>query len=135
MFYGRGAGELPTASAVMGDIIDVARNIVHNCTGRIACTCYFQNAHKTIENIITKYYLRMQVSDKPGVLASIAGVFGNHDVSLATVIQKHRSENMAEIVVITDDVQEKHINDALQIIKGLSIVTEISSLFRVYSEE
>lgn len=135
MFYGRGAGELPTASAVMGDIIDVARNIVHNCTGRIACTCYFQNAHKTIENIITKYYIRMQVSDKPGVLASIAGVFGNHDVSLATVIQKHRSENMAEIVVITDDVQEKHINDALQIIKGLSIVTEISSLFRVYSEE
>jgi homoserine dehydrogenase len=135
MFYGRGAGELPTASAVMGDIIDVARNIVHNCTGRIACTCFFHNSHKTIEDIMTKYYIRMHVSDKPGVLASIAGVFGNHDVSLATVIQKHRNENMAEIVVITDDVQEKHINDALEIIKELPIVKEISALIRVYSEE
>lgn len=135
MFYGRGAGELPTASAVMGDVIDVARNIIHNCTGRIACTCFFHNFHKPIDKVIAKYYIRMHVADKPGVLASIAGVFGNHDVSLATVIQKHRSGNMAEIVVITDDVEEKHIQDALQVIKGLSIVSEISSLIRVYSEE
>jgi len=133
MFYGRGAGELPTASAVLGDVIDVARNIVHKCTGRIACTCFYQNSIKAIGEIKTKYYLRLQVKDRPGVLASIAGVFGNHDVSLATVIQKHRSGNMAEIVVITDYVQEKHINDALQIIKGLSIVSEISALIRVYT--
>lgn len=132
MFYGRGAGEMPTASAVVGDIIDVARNIVHNCTGRIACTCFYHNPHKAIGDIKTEYYLRLQVKDRPGVLASIAGVFGNHDVSLATVIQKHRSGNMAEIVVITDYVQEKHIKDALQVIKGLSIVSEISALIRVY---
>ncbi|MDK2822531.1 MAG: homoserine dehydrogenase [Clostridia bacterium] len=133
MFFGRGAGEMPTASAVLGDVIDVARNIVNNCTGRIACTCFYNNPVKHINEIKTKYYLRLQAKDKPGVLASIASVFGNHDVSLATVIQKHRSGNMAEIVVITDYVQEKHINDALQIIKGLSIVSEISALIRVYS--
>ncbi|MGI6227264.1 MAG: homoserine dehydrogenase [Peptococcales bacterium] len=132
MFYGRGAGELPTASAVVGDIIDVARNIIHNCTGRVACTCFYQNPHKPIGEIKTEYYLRLQVKDRPGVLASIASVFGNHDVSLATVIQKHRSENMAEIVVITDCVKENHIKDALQVIKGLSIVSEISALIRVY---
>lgn len=135
MFFGRGAGQMPTASAVVGDVIDVARNIVNNCTGRIACTCFYSNPVKNIKEIKTKYYLRLQVKDKPGVLASIAGVFGNHDVSLATVIQKHRSENMAEIVVITDYVLEKHIRDALQIINGLSIVTEISALIRVYSND
>jgi len=135
MFYGRGAGEMPTASAILGDVIDVARNIVNNCTGRIACTCFYQSNHKNIGEINTKYYLRLQVKDKPGVLASIAGVFGNHDVSLATVIQKHRNENMAEIVVITDYVREKHMNDALQIIKGLSIVAEISAQIRVYAND
>jgi len=135
MFYGRGAGELPTASAILGDVIDVARNIVNNCTGRIACTCFYQSNHKNIGEINTKYYLRLQVKDKPGVLASIAGVFGNHDVSLATVIQKHRNENMAEIVVITDYVKEKHMNDALQIIRGLSIVAEVSAQIRVYSND
>ena len=59
----------------------------------------------------------------------------NHDVSLATVIQKHRNENMAEIVVITDYVKEKHMNDALQIIRGLSIVAEVSAQIRVYSND
>jgi len=135
MFYGRGAGEMPTASAVLGDVIDVARNIVNNCTGRIACTCFYKCIHKSIGEINTKYYLRLQVKDKPGVLASIAGVFGNHDVSLATVIQKHRNEDMAEIVVITDYVKEKHMNDALQIIKGLSIVAEVSAQIRVYAND
>lgn len=133
MFFGQGAGQLPTASAIVGDILDVARNINNNCTGRIACTCYQSTKVKNIGEIKTKYYLRLQVKDKPGVLASIAGVFGNHDVSLATVIQKHRSENNAEIVLITDAVFEKHIKDALEIIKGLSIVSDISALFRVYS--
>jgi len=135
MFFGRGAGEMPTASAVMGDIIDVARNIKNKCTGRIACTCYHDLQIKPISEIKTKYYLRMQVQDKPGVLASIAGVFGNHDVSLASVIQKHRNGNMAEIVVITDEVIEKHIKDALQVISGLSIVKEVSAIIRVNAKD
>ena len=131
MFFGRGAGELPTASAVVGDIIDVARNIKTNSTGRIACTCYENFELKPVNEIKSRYYLRLQVEDKPGVLASIASVFGNHDVSLATVIQKHRTEGSAEIVVVTDLVQDNHIKDALQIIGGLSIVEEISAVIRV----
>ena len=75
--------------------------------------------------------MRLKAVDKPGVFASIAGVFGNHNVSLDSVIQKHRKENIAEIVIITDSVQEKDFRDALQIIKGLSIVAEVSSVIRV----
>ena len=131
MFFGRGAGEMPTASAVLGDIIDVTRNIVNNCTGRISCTCYYKSPVKNINEITSKYYLRLKAVDKPGVFASIAGVFGNHNVSLDSVIQKHRKENIAEIVIITDYVQEKDFRDALQIIKGLSIVAEVSSVIRV----
>lgn len=131
MFFGRGAGELPTASAVVGDIIDIGRNIVHNSTGRISCTCYKNLNLQPVNEIVTSYYLRMVVKDQPGVMASIASVFGNHDVSLASVIQKHRTQGKAEIVIVTDMVKEKHLQDALQIIKGLSIVEEISAVIRV----
>ena len=131
MFFGRGAGELPTASAVVGDIIDVARNIINDSTGRIACTCYEHAQLEPMLEVKTRYYLRMQVKDKPGVLASIASVFGNHDVSLDAVIQKHRSQGRAEIVVVTDLVADQSIQDALKIIGGLSIVEEISAVIRV----
>ena len=76
MFYGRGAGEMPTASAVMGDIIDVARNIQFHCCGRIHCTCYKNLPIKKINEIESKYFLRMLVDDKPGVLAKIADTLG-----------------------------------------------------------
>ncbi|NMA02131.1 MAG: homoserine dehydrogenase [Clostridia bacterium] len=131
MFFGRGAGELPTASAVVGDIIDIGRNIIHHSTGRISCTCYNNLNIHPISEVETSYYLRMKVKDKPGVMASIASVFGNHDVSLASVIQKHRTQGKAEIVIVTDIVKEKYLQDALQIIKGLSIIEEISAVIRV----
>lgn len=86
MFYGRGAGELPTASAVMGDIIDVARNIEYGCNGRISCTCYRETPIKKFDEVENKFFLRMQVKNQPGVLASIATVFGSHGVSIAREI-------------------------------------------------
>jgi homoserine dehydrogenase len=132
MFYGKGAGELPTASAVVGDIIAAARNIIYGVSSRISCTCYDNKEIKTIGEIESKYYLRLQVTDKPGVLASIAGVFGNHDVSIASVVQKSTSINgKAEIVLITHKVKEKHVKDALQIIRGMSIVDNVSNVIRV----
>lgn len=132
MFYGPGAGELPTASAILGDIIDVARNIVHKCTNRINCTCYKDIDIMPMSEVKTRYYIRLQVKDEPGVLASISSVFGNQDVSVASIIQKQRnSNNEAEIVIITHLVQEKQVMDALKIISGLSIVSEVSSSIRV----
>ncbi|PKM82549.1 MAG: homoserine dehydrogenase [Firmicutes bacterium HGW-Firmicutes-14] len=134
MFYGRGAGELPTASAVVGDIIDAARNKVKGIKGRLACTCYDSKPIKDIGEIRTKYYVRMKVLDRPGVLAAIASVFGNQEVSLASVIQKRNIDKIAEIVWVTHDVLEKNIQDALKIIGGLSIVEDISNVIRVEGE-
>ncbi len=132
MFMGRGAGELPTASAVMGDIIDVARNIQYNCNGRIGCTCYKNIPVKNIDDTESKYFMRMQVDDRPGVLASVASVLGNTDVGIDRVIQKTKKGNTAELVVITDSVLERNFKDALAIFKSMAMIREISSVIRVY---
>ena len=132
MFMGRGAGKMPTASAVMGDIIDVMRNIVNNCSGRIGCSCYKNIRVKKIEETKSKYFLRIQAVDKPGVLANIASVLGNNDVSIAQVVQKSRNNGIAELVIITDEVEEKNFNDAMTVFAGLSVVNEVSGVIRVY---
>lgn len=132
MFYGRGAGEMPTASAVVGDLFDIARNIQAGCCGRIGCTCYKNLPVKKMEQIESKYFIRMQVEDRYGVLASVASVFGNNSVSIAQVIQKKKKGDTAEIVLITDMVEERHLRDALKIFEGMSIIRKISSMIRVY---
>lgn len=134
MFYGSGAGEMPTASAIVGDVFDIARNIRYQCSGRISCTCYKELPIKQIGDIRKRYFLRMQVDDKPGVLASVASVLANNSVSIAQVIQKAKSSEAAEIVVITDSVEERHFNDSLAIFQGMSVIRKISSVIRVYGE-
>lgn len=132
MFMGLGAGEMPTASAVVGDIIDTARNICSNCTGRIGCTCYKQLPIKSIEDIRSKYFIRLCVENRPGVLAGVSGVLGNNGVSIAQVIQKAALCDSAELVVITDTVRERHIRDALTILESMSMVRAVASVIRVY---
>ena len=132
MFYGRGAGELPTASAVMGDIIDVARNIEYGCNGRISCTCYRETPIKKFDEIENKFFLRMQVKNQPGVLASIATVFGSHGVSIARVVQKHIKGNQAELVIVTDKVREDYLKNALEQLRDIENIFEISSVIREY---
>ncbi len=132
MFYGRGAGELPTASAVMGDIIDVARNIEYGCNGRISCTCYRETPIKKFDEIENKFFLRMQVKNQPGVLASIATVFGNHGVSIARVVQKHIKGDQAELVIVTDKVREDYLKNALEQLRDSENIFEISSVIREY---
>ncbi|MEW6621586.1 MAG: homoserine dehydrogenase [Bacillota bacterium] len=132
MFYGRGAGEMPTASAVVGDIVAAARDIALGTTGRICCTCFEEKSILPIGDIDVEFYLRLSVTDKPGVLASIASVFGNQDVSIASVVQKSTGKNgKAEIVLITHKVKERQVRDALKIIDGMSIVDKICSVIRV----
>ncbi len=132
MFYGRGAGEMPTASAIMGDVIDVARNLQYGCNGRINCTCYNQTPVKAFDEVENKFFLRMQVDNKSGVLAQIAQVFGNHKVSITRVVQKNAQSENAELVIGTEKVKEKHLKNALRVLKEMGDIIEISSVIREY---
>ena len=132
MFYGRGAGEMPTASAVVGDVIDVARDLAYDCTGRISCTCYRQIPVKDFGEIENKFFLRMQVKNRPGVLAQIAQVFGGHKVSIARVVQKNVHLEKAELVIVTERVKERHMKDATEELKNMDSIYEISSVIREY---
>ncbi len=132
MFYGRGAGEFPTASAVMGDVIDVMRDIQYHCTGRISCTCYRNLPVKPFTEASNKFVLRMQVENKPGVLAGIAGVFGAHQVSISKVVQKIIADGAAELVIVTEKVKERDFQDALEHLKDLEAARELSSVIREY---
>lgn len=132
MFYGKGAGELPTASAVMGDVIDVARNMAYDCNGRISCTCYNELPIRPMGESENKYFLRMKVVDLPGVLAQIAQVFGDHDVSIAKVTQKTESRKSAELVIITDTVKESNMEASMKTLKEMPIIKEVYNVIRVY---
>ena len=135
MHYGRGAGQMPTASSVVGDIIDIARNITHGCTGRIICTCYEEKPVIKINDLSAQFYIRMNVKDRPGVLAGIAGVFGSNDVSLATVLQKTSGKDMAVLILITHKVKEQDLRDSLTVLNGMSIVGEINNVIRLEGME
>ena len=135
MFYGPGAGSLPTASAVVADIIDVSRDIVTHSFGRLNCTCYREKVLCPIEKTQSSYYVRLLVEDKPGVLGAIATAFGNADVSLQSVIQTQRNGNeQAEIVAITHCVSHANILAALGVLKALPVVSEVRNLIRVEND-
>ncbi|MEW6423325.1 MAG: homoserine dehydrogenase [Bacillota bacterium] len=135
MFYGRGAGELPTGSAVVADIMEAAKNRLHRVAGLNGCTCFEQKPVLPMGQIQSKYYLRMVVADRPGVLAAIAYAFGDKEVSLASVIQKHTDGRRAEIVLVTHKVSEQNLRDALMIVEKLSAVDEVCAVIRVEDEE
>lgn len=132
MFYGRGAGSLPTGSAVVGDIVNAARNIIHDCRSRWGCTCYLDLKIKPVEETSSKYYVRITAYDRPGVFAAITKILGGKNVSLDAVMQKRRvSEDMAEIVMITHKVKHADLMAAMDEIGKLDCVPEIKSIIRV----
>lgn len=131
MFFGRGAGRMPTASAVCGDVIDVARNILHGAAGRISCTCFEDKHLCSIENIKSPCYIRLLVHDQPGVLAGIAASFGAHNVSLRNVVQKQNVGDFAELVLVTYNVSEYNLRLALVTLEGLPSVEKVCSVIRV----
>ena len=133
MFYGRGAGALPTGSAVVGDIMDVARNMLFHCNGRIGCSCYKNLPIQQIGDTTSRYYIRMRLEDRAGTLAAMAGVFAENDASIAILLQKETIENDAEIVVVTHEVAEKKFMDAIKKFSSMEMVKEISSIIRVYA--
>ncbi|MCS6829628.1 MAG: homoserine dehydrogenase [Armatimonadota bacterium] len=131
MFYGRGAGSLPTGSAVVGDIIDVSRNLLFGSTGRVGCTCFDQRRVVPMEQVETSYYVRMRVQDRPNVLAQVAGVFGAHNISISSVVQRQTSPQEAEIVWITHRAQEGAVRHATAEIQRLPVVMEVCNTIRV----
>ena len=139
MLYGRGAGEGPTASAVVGDIIDISSNLEASrdsvspsqlppdgSAGRI----------KPIDAISGPYYLRFMIDDEPGVLAQISGILGQHGISIESMIQKGRKTGgTVPLVVMTHAAVERDVQEALQGIDQLSCVSEKAVLIRVEGEE
>lgn len=134
MFYGRGAGSLPTGSAVVADIIAAARR---RRQGGNEPTRGEQRSlpMKSIDDAISRYYVSLRVVDRPGVLASIAGAFGEHGVSIGSVIQKGRFDDPIDLVFVTHEVREANMRRALADIDQLSVVHQISNVIRVEEPE
>ncbi len=132
MLYGRGAGALPTGSAVVGDIIAATRNIVYNCRGQANCFCNLNLPVKPEAETISKYYVRMLALDKPGVFADITAKLCEHDVSMHSVMQKRfLSPYEAEIVMITHEVSHGKIMAAVKAISQIDAVAQVGSVIRV----
>ncbi len=131
MFYGRGAGAGPTGSAVVGDIIEAARNIASGGRNRL----HHEPAHapqmKLFDEFATRFYVRTQVPDQPGMLAQIATVFGDKGVSLESIVQKKTDGGVAEIVWMTHRTSQRDMNRALAEFERIEAVREVSSLLRV----
>ena len=132
MFYGRGAGSLPTASAVVADIIEIARDIVSDTTGRMSYKVGEKKKLCPVEKTQSSYYLRLVVADEPGVLGEIATTFGRAGVSLKSVIQaRSTEEGDAEIVAVTHVVTHAAASAAVDALEALPVVREVRSLIRV----
>ena len=131
MFYGPGAGSLAAGSAVVGDVIEIARNIRCGATGRLKPIEFRDLDLVSTGESVARYYVRMLVKDASGVLAAIATEFGLHNVSIASLVQKDASEGVAEIIFLTHEVKERGMRAALECIEGLSVVEQVCSMIRV----
>jgi len=137
MLYGRGAGMDPTASAVVGDVMEISRNILAGIGRRTAPLGYLDERVrdlpiKPIGEIVSKYYIRFSVVDKPGVIARIAGELGKNGISIESMIQSARSvQESVPIVIMTHEAREMDIRNALAQIDSFDIVREKSNLIRI----
>jgi homoserine dehydrogenase len=133
MSYGRGAGDRPTASSVVGDIIKIARNFDRKKKGVIyGCTCFENKKFISIDDTVSKFYILMDVIDKPGVLASIAEVFGKNMVSINSMVQKQADmEKKARLIFITHKVVNRNLYKSISQISKLEVVNKVLSVIRV----
>lgn len=129
MFYGPGAGGSPTASAVLGDLVTVARNRLSSVTGAGEST-YAQCEIAPMSETLTGYHIAMDVDDAPGVLAAVAEIFAHHQVSIATVRQTGRGDD-AELVIVTHTARDAALADTVESLQSMPIVREVTSVMRV----
>jgi len=135
IFYGQGAGPSATSSAVVADIISIAQDINRGSITLPRLPSAKGRTVKPMSEIETRYYMRMNVADKAGVLAQISRVLGDHNISISSVIQKESdpSTQLAEIMIMTHNAREKAVQQALEETKHLAVVKEISNFVRVES--
>jgi len=135
--YGQGAGMMPTASAVVSDIIDIGRNCRSGSSGRVPLRSFQEENIDDVkllpmDDIVTNYYLRFSAVDRPGVLSKISGILGAHHISIASVIQKGRKkEGAVPVVMTTHEAREKNMRQALEEIDKLDIVLDRTVLIRI----
>ena len=137
MFYGKGAGMMPAASAVVSDIIDISRNIASEINHRVPLFSYQREflkkvKIKNIKEVVTRYYLRFSVVDCPGVLSKISGILGRHHISIHSVIQKSRRvRGVVSIFLLTHEAKDADVRKALNEIDRLSVVQDKTMLIRI----
>ena len=137
MLYGKGAGMDPTASAIVGDVMEISRNILVGITRRTSPLGYLEErvrdlAIKPIGETVSKYYIRFSVVDKPGVIARIAGELGKNGISIESMIQTARSvRESVPIVIMTHEAREMDVRQALAEIDSFDIISEKSNLIRI----
>ena len=129
MFYGPGAGGSPTASAVLGDLVTVARNRLRGAVGP-GESSYAARPVSEIGGVMTRYHLSLEVADRAGVLATIAQVFAEHDVSIETVRQNGRGAG-AQLVIVTHHAQDAALSATVRALRRLDVIREVTSLMRV----
>jgi len=137
MFYGRGAGMEPTASAVIGDVVDIARNMLAGISRRSAPLGYLDDRVKKLTikpmgEIVSKYYIRFNAVDRPGVLAKISGALGASNISIESMMQTARSASeTVPIVIMTHEAREMDVRKALAEIDAFDFIKEKSNLIRI----
>jgi homoserine dehydrogenase len=134
MFYGRGAGAHPTASAIVADLVDISKKDIEGPVddGTVIRALGAEIAVKSITSILSRYYLRFYVIDKPSVLAAITKVLGKHKVSISDVIQRERSAGkVVPLILLTHEAPEKDVRAAIRVIDRLSLVKGKSQVIRM----
>ena len=137
LFYGLGAGRRPTGSAVVSDIMDIARNQIKGIARRVSPLSFARSpvvelSLRPMDQVICDYYFRVSAVDRPGVLSRISGVLGANNISIASVIQKKReAHGSVPVVMLTHEARERDVRKSLEIIDKLDVVTEKTVLFRV----
>ncbi len=131
MFYGKGAGAMPTATAVLADVVEAARAAANGVDSIVMEKLEREEKLVPITELRFQYYLRLLAEDRPGVFAALATAFGNEQVSLDMIIQKRRFGNLAEIVLVTHDVEESSFNRALDQVMQVEAVKPEASVIRL----
>ncbi|MFC1992430.1 homoserine dehydrogenase [Chloroflexota bacterium] len=133
LFFGEGAGAQATSSAVVADIVSAAQDIILGTGGGVRWKLEPDKVIKQMADIETRYYIRLSAADRPGVLAQVSKVLGDHQISISSAIQKETdsSAQTAEIVIMTYSAQEKAVQEALNAIARLDVVKEVSNFIRV----
>jgi homoserine dehydrogenase len=139
MFYGRGAGQMPTASAIWSDTLEIARRLAHRIPAlplELPAPASNPLPLRPMEEIRSAYYLRVMALDRPGVLSQVAGILGRHDISIASVLQKGRAAAQAvPVVMMTHEARERNMREALRAIDTLPVVAGKTVSIRVEGGE